>query len=101
MGVRFELPSGGHAAWAALNIESFPARRARPLHRAHSGAREGLPFGLPNPIRFVSFLLTHPPVLGGVKEILSARTAVSFATAGRVMRPPVGGSRSSSGCADC
>ena len=98
---RPELPSGGHAAWAALNIESFPARKPDHFVGLTAARAKGLPFGLPNPIRFVSFLLTHPPVLGGVKEILSARTAVSFATAGRVMRPPVGGSRSSSGCADC
>jgi len=81
MGVRFELASGGHAAWAALNIESFPARKPDHFIGLTAARAKGLPFGLPNPIRFVSFLLTHPPVLGGVKEILGARTAVSFATA--------------------
>ena len=81
MGVRFELPSGGHAAWAALNIQTFPARRPDDFIGLTAARAKGLPFGLPNPIRFVSYLLTHPPVLEGVREILGARTAVSFATA--------------------
>ncbi len=79
-GVRFELPSGGLAAWAALNIESFPASRPDHFIGLTAARTKGLPFGLPNPLRFVSFLLSHPVVLGGVKEIVGVRTAVSFAT---------------------
>jgi catalase len=78
--VRFELPSGGHAAWAALNIDRFPARVPDHFIGLTAARRQGLPFGLPNPVRFVSYLLSHPPVLSGVKTILGARTAVSFAT---------------------
>ncbi len=80
-GVRFELPSGGHAAWAALNIETFPARVPDHFIGLTAARKKGLPFGLPNPVRFVSYVLSHPPVFGGVKAILGARTAVSFATA--------------------
>ncbi len=81
MGVRFELPSGGHAAWGALNIESFPARRPDHFIGLTAARAKGLPFGFPNPLRFVGFLLTRPAVWPGVKEIVGARTAVSFATA--------------------
>jgi catalase len=81
MAVRFALPSGGLAAWAALNIETFPARVPDHFIGLTAARAKGLPFGLPNPLRFVSYLLSHPPVLGGVKAILAARTAVSFATA--------------------
>ena len=81
MAVRFALPSGGHAAWAALNIETFPARVPDHFIGLTAARAKGLPFGLPNPVRFVSYLLSHPPVLRGVRAILGARTAVSFATA--------------------
>lgn len=79
--VRFELPSGGHSAWAALNIPNFPASKPDEFIGLSSARRQGLPTGLPNPVRFVSFLLTHPKVLPGIKEIVMARTAASFATA--------------------
>lgn len=80
LAVRFELPSGASAQWAALNIESFPARKPDDFIGLTAARRQGLPFGLPNPVRFVTFLLTHPVVLGGVKEILGAETTSSFAT---------------------
>lgn len=81
LAVRFELPSGGHAAWAALNIDSFPARRPDDFIGLTAARAKGLPLGLPNPLRFVSFLLSHPQVLGGVRTILGVRTTASFATA--------------------
>lgn len=80
LGVRFELPSGGSAQWASLNIRSFPARKPDDFIGLTAARKQGLPFGLPNPIRFVTFLLTHPVVLGGVREIVGAETTSSFAT---------------------
>lgn len=80
LAVRFELPSGASAQWAALNIQSFPARKPDDFIGLTAARKKGLPFGLPNPIRFVTYLLTHPVVLGGVKEILGAETTSSFAT---------------------
>lgn len=79
MGVRFALPSGGLAAWGALNIRTFPARKPDHFIGLTAARTKGLPFGFPNPMRFVAFLLTHPVVLGGVKAIVGAPTAVSFA----------------------
>ncbi len=80
-GIRFALPSGGHAAWASLNIETFPARVPDDFLGLTSARRQGLPTGLPNPARFVSFLATHPQVWGGVRAILGVPTTQSFATA--------------------
>ena len=80
LAVRFELPSGAGAQWAALNIQSFPARKPDDFIGLTAARKQGLPFGLPNPIRFMTFLLTHPVVLGGVREIVGADTTSSFAT---------------------
>lgn len=80
-GVRFELPSGGSAQMGSLNIQTFPARRPDDFIGLTAARRQGLPFGLPNPVRFVSYLLSHPTVLKGVRAILGAKTSASFATA--------------------
>jgi len=79
--VRFELASGGHSAWASMNITSFPASKPDEFIGLSSARRQGLPTGLPNPLRFVFFLVTHPKTLPGIRAILAARTAASFATA--------------------
>jgi len=78
--VRFDLPSGGSAQMGALNIQAFPARRPDDFIGLTAARKQGLPFGLPNPVRFVSYLLSHPKVLAGVKAILGAKTTPSFAT---------------------
>jgi len=80
LAVRFELPSGGHSAWAALNIANFPASKPDEFIGLSSARRQGLPTGLPNPVRFVSFLVTHPKTLPGIKAIVGAQTTASFAT---------------------
>jgi len=79
--VRFELGSGGHSAWASLNITNFPASKPDDFIGLSSSRRRGLPTGLPNPLRFVGFLVSHPKVLRGIKQIATVRTAQSFATA--------------------
>ena len=80
LAVRFELASGGHSAWAALNISTFPASKPDEFIGLSSARRKGLPTGLPNPLRFVIFLVSHPKTLPGVKAIVGARTTASFAT---------------------
>ena len=79
LGVRFALPSGGHSAWAALNIESFPARVPDDFLGLTDARRQGLPTGLPNPARFLAFLATHRHLWDGIARIVLARTTVSFA----------------------
>ena len=49
MGVRFALPGGRHAAWAALNVESFPARKPDHFIGLTAARAKGLPFGLSQP----------------------------------------------------
>lgn len=77
--VRFELPSGGSAQMGALNIQTFPARKPDDFIGLTAARKQGLPFGLPNPTRFASYLLSHPQVLAGVRAILGAKTTPSFA----------------------
>ena len=67
LAVRFELASGGHSAWASLNISTFPASKPDEFIGLSSARRKGLPTGLPNPLRFVIFLVSHPKTLPGVK----------------------------------
>lgn len=78
-GVRFELPSGGSAQMGALNITTFPARKPDDFINLTAARTKGLPFGLPNPVRFVSYLLSHRVARRGVQAILGAPTTASFA----------------------
>ena len=78
-GVRLELPSGATAQMGALNIKTFPARKPDDFIGLTAARTKGLPFGLPNPLRFVSYLLSHPVALRGAKAILGAPTTASFA----------------------
>jgi catalase len=80
LAVRFELPSGGHGDVVGLNMTTFPARRPDDFTGLASAQRKGLPTGLPNPVRFVLYLATHPQCVPGVIKILRAVTAESFAT---------------------
>lgn len=80
LAVRFALPSGGHGDVVGLNVTTFPARRPDDFTGLASAQRKGLPTGLPNPIRLVLYLATHPQCVRGVVRILSAVTAESFAT---------------------
>jgi len=79
LAVRFELPSGGDSEWAALSISAFPAHTPDDFMGMLSAQRKGLPTGLPNPVRIVTFLATHPQCIGGAKEIFTVTTTQSFA----------------------
>ncbi|MDP2711781.1 MAG: catalase family peroxidase [Solirubrobacteraceae bacterium] len=81
MAVRFALPSGGNAEWAALSLIDFPARVPEDFIKLASAQRRGLPTGLPNPARIVTFLATHPHCLRGFRDIVAAPAPRSFATA--------------------
>ncbi len=80
LAVRFELPSGGHAAWASLSIKAFPARKPDDFIGMTSAQRRDINTKLPNPLRLVPFLLTHPQCLRGAKEIVTLGPSLSFAT---------------------
>jgi catalase len=81
LGVRFELPSGGLAAWASLSVTAFPARTPDDFIGFTGAQRRDINTDLPNPLRVVPFLVTHPQCFQGTKEILSLGTTQSFATA--------------------
>jgi catalase len=81
LAVRFELPSGDHAAWASLSVGAFPARKPDDFIGMTSATRRDIDTGLPNPLRLVPFLLTHPQCIRGAKEIVVLPATKSFATA--------------------
>jgi catalase len=81
LAVRFELPSGGHASWASLSVTAFPARTPDDFIGLTAAQRRDLDLGLPNPLRLVPFLLTHPQCIRGAKEIFVLPATRSFATA--------------------
>lgn len=80
LAVRFELPSGGFAAWASLSIKSFPARTPDDFIGMTSAQRRNRDSGLPNLLRLVPFLATHPQCIRGAKEIVVMGARQSFAT---------------------
>jgi catalase len=79
LAVRFELPGGGTAEWAALNIPDFPAHVPDDFN-ALAAAQKKNRKGKPNPLRIALFVLTHHRAFRGLKAILGVVTAESFAT---------------------
>jgi len=80
IGVRFALPSGDTAEWGALSLLDFPARTPQDFTGLSGAQKKGLPDGLPNPARIVTYLATHPHLLPGFKAIVKAKPPESFAT---------------------
>jgi catalase len=80
LAVRFALPSGETAEWAALNIKDFPARVPDDF-AGLAGAQKRSKKGKPNPLRLGLFVATHRQTLPGLLAILKAPTSQSFARA--------------------
>ena len=80
MAVRFALPSGDSAEFAALSLTDFPARKPQDFTGLAGAQKKGLPAGLPNPLRIVAYLATHPHLLPGFKAIIAAKATKSFST---------------------
>jgi len=80
LAVRFALPSGDSAEWAALNIKAFPARVPDDF-AGLVGAQKRNKKGKPNPLRLAAFIATHRHCLPGLLAILKAPTSQSFARA--------------------
>ncbi len=79
LAVRFALPDGSTAEWAALNIPDFPAHVPDDF-AGLAGAQKKNRKGKPNPLRLAAFVIMHLQVLPGLKAILGVVTAQSFAT---------------------
>jgi catalase len=80
MGVRFELPSGDHSMWSALNTPAFPPRTPDDFNAMVSAQRAELPGGLPNPLRLIAFLAPRPHAIAGIKAAATLPPPQSFAT---------------------
>jgi catalase len=79
LGVRFLLPSGGTASWAAVNIPAFPARTPSDFVRVTAAQKPF--FSLrPNPFKIIGYILARPYVLPAIKAIARMKPARSFGT---------------------
>lgn len=78
LAIRFNLPSGEIAAWAAASLPSFVARTPADFLRFTAALRPSL-FGKPNPLRLVWYLLTHRSAFGAMKALVTMPAASSFA----------------------
>ena len=81
LAVRFELASGDHTNWTALNTPAFPPRTPDDFAAMVSAQRAELPGGLPNPLRLLAFLAPRPYAVAGIKAAATLPPPVSFATA--------------------
>jgi catalase len=79
LGVRFELPSGAVASWAAASIPAFPARTPDDFVKL-SGLRKPFLGIVPHPFRTIALLVRRPSLLGVLKSIRAMKPARSFAT---------------------
>ena len=80
MSVRFDLPSGGHSMWTALNVNAFAARDADDFLDLVSAQRPELPGMQPNPLRFLAFAVKNPHCAPGVQAAATLKPVASFAT---------------------
>jgi catalase len=78
LAVRFTLPSGAVASWAAANLPSFVARTPEDFIRVTSAQKPAL-FGKPNPLKILSYLWSRPSAFAAVKAIAMMPAATSFA----------------------
>lgn len=77
LAIRFDLPSGAKATWAAANLPNFPARTPEEFIRITELQNPGT--GTPSP-KVLGHIATHPHVLPGVKGIAQLPQTASFAT---------------------
>lgn len=79
LGVRFQLPSGATASWAAVSIPAFPARTPADFVRVTAAQKPFLSL-TPNPFKIISYIISRPAVLPAIKAIARLKPARSFAT---------------------
>lgn len=79
IGVRFELPSGGHAAMAALSVPAFPPRTAHDF-LALVKVQKPVRGDKSNPLALLAFALRRRHAIPGLKAVATHPTRASFAT---------------------
>jgi catalase len=78
LGVRFQLPSGAVASWAAVSLPAFPARTPEDFLRL---TRAQNPSGQPNPFKIIFYLLSRPSAFAALKAVATLPPVQSFAHA--------------------
>jgi catalase len=78
LAVRFEMPSGAAASWAAVNIAAFPARTPEEFI-AISAAQVPRKNGKPNMLKLAWHILRHLHILASVKSIKALKPSAGFA----------------------
>jgi catalase len=78
MAVRFGLPSGKAATWAAINIPAFPARNPEEF-MALTAAQAPKRGGKPSAFRLLAHLIRHLHIFASIKAIKALKPARSFA----------------------
>lgn len=78
MAVRFDLPSGKAATWAAINIPAFPARTPSEF-MALTAAQTPKRGGKPSALKLLGHLIRHLHILASVKAIKAMKPARSYA----------------------
>ncbi|CAN5265471.1 catalase family peroxidase [soil metagenome] len=78
LGVRFKLPSGGHAGWASLTLDRAPFRVPDDFIALQAATRRGRN-GQPNPLRIAAHIVTHIQSFPGMLRALRAPSSQSFA----------------------
>jgi catalase len=82
LAVRFELPSGDHSTWTALNLAAFPPHTPDDFRAMVTNTRAALPGGAPSPLRMLAFIAPRIPwTLPGIKAAAALAPPKSFATA--------------------
>ncbi|ATB32005.1 catalase [Melittangium boletus] len=79
LAVRFELPSGGHATWAAANIPVFLARTPEEFIQLTTAQRPEGPQRKPKLLRVLGHLVKHLGAIRGLKGVFALKPTPSFA----------------------
>jgi catalase len=78
LGVRFQLPSGSVASWAAANLPSFVARTPEDFIRITAAQKPAF-FGKPNPLCILFYACSRPSAFAALKAIATMPLSPSFA----------------------
>jgi catalase len=77
LAVRFELPSGKSATWAAINLPAFPARTPAEF-MALTVAQTPKPGGKPSALRLLGHVIRHLHIFASVKAVKAMKPSRSF-----------------------
>ena len=80
IGVRFELPSGGNAALAALSLPAFGPRDAHDFLAIVKAQKPVMKGNRPNPLALLAFAVRRLYAIPGLKAVATHPTRASFAT---------------------